>query len=102
MGEKLVEATDPVPKGRNNQEPGTEVPGKHNQRVESPKGRHKTTFLPIRPSWFDPDPQPDFLSQGCRPSSSNKINPTESSNPLEVGRQSARWFTIKGEPLCPV
>jgi hypothetical protein len=71
MGEKLVAATDPVPtgrnnqepgtevpdkhnqriesrKGRNNQEPGTEVPGRHNQRIESRKGRHRTTFVPIK------------------------------------------------------
>ena len=46
--DKLVEATDPVPKGWNNQEPGTEVPGKRNQRIESRKGRHRTKFVPIR------------------------------------------------------
>ena len=45
MGWKLVEATDPVPKGRNNQEPGTEVPGRHNQRIESRKGRHSSVRL---------------------------------------------------------
>ena len=49
MGWKLFEATDTVPKGRNNQEPGTEVPGRHYQRIEPRKGRHRTTFVPIRP-----------------------------------------------------
>src|ERR1700744_4002048 len=46
--DKLIEATKLVPWGRNNQEPGTEVPGKLTKRIESRKGRHRITFNPIR------------------------------------------------------
>jgi hypothetical protein len=56
---------------------------------------------PSGSSSFDLDTQPDFPSQGCGRSSSNKINPTESSNPLiwtalavlSPGRQS--WVGVE-------
>jgi hypothetical protein len=60
----LVGATDQVPKGRNNQEPGTEVPGKHIQRIESGRDGTERHSSQSASSWFDPDPQSDFPSQG--------------------------------------
>jgi hypothetical protein len=80
--DKLVEATDqsrrdetiksPARKCRvstsNGSSPGRDGTERHSSQSAS--------------SWFDPDPQPDFPSQGCSRRPSNKINPTEPTNPL--------------------
>src|ERR1700760_4667188 len=95
MGWKLVEA-DPVPKGRNHQEPGTEVPGRHNQRIESattprrnvvPEG---TAQNHIRPHKARPRSNPpNKITLQSRPianSDNHQINPSLTGMNLET------WF----------
>ena len=74
-------STDQVPKGRNNQEPGTEVPGKHNQRIESPEG---TAHNNIRPNQLLPGSTltPNLISQAKFAAAARPIKSTPQSRPI--------------------
>jgi hypothetical protein len=78
--DKLVEATNQVPKGRNNQEPGTEVPGKHIQRIESRKGRQNDIRLnqPLPGSTLTPN----LISQAKVATAARPIKSTLQSQPI--------------------
>ena len=58
------------------------MPGRHNQRIESRKGRHKNLFVPSGSSSFDLETPNLIYHQGRGRSSFNEINPAQSSNPL--------------------